>query len=112
MSTNSDKIICWRGGDGDTAPVKCICDDKFGWPNFCTDEHGNHEKMYENRHYLLKEDAWKSIIRSVKAGISLAAGSVKNAKEELAKAQERASEMVVEYGQVRDNKDNPFRNEM
>ena len=66
-----EKIICWRGTDGDTYPVKCICDDKFGYPNYCTDENGKEEKMYENTHFLKKEDAWAKIVRNVKAGVSL-----------------------------------------
>lgn len=107
-----EKIICWRGTDGDTEPVKCICDDKFGYPNYCTDENGKEEKMYENTHFLKKEDAWAKIVRNVKAGVSLSGNSVKKAMDALEKAQSESANSVLEYHQVKTNKDNPFSNDM
>ena len=54
---SKEKIICWRGSDGDVQPVKCVCDDKFGYPNYCKDENGKEEKMFGNTHFIKKEDA-------------------------------------------------------
>jgi len=106
------KIICWRGSDGDVEPVKCICNENFGYPNNCTDETGKQETMYENTHFLNKEDAWNSIVKSVKAGISLSGSSVNRAIEELEKAKAESTKSVLEYYKVRSNMDNPFRGDM
>lgn len=109
---SKEKIICWRGTDGDVQPVKCICDDKFGYPNYCKDENGKEEKMYENTHFLNKEDAWKSIVRSVKAGVSLSGSWVKRVMDELEKAQAESANSVLEYHKVKANMDNPFSGDM
>ena len=44
---SKEKIICWRGTDGDVQPVKCVCDDKFGYPNYCKDENGKEKQFNE-----------------------------------------------------------------
>jgi hypothetical protein len=109
---SKEKLICWRGQDGDIKPVMCICDDEFGYPNYCQDETGKEEKMYENTHFLDKNDAWKSIIKSVKAGIRLSGRRVSQAMDELKKAQAESAEAVFEYHQVVNNVENPFFDDM
>lgn len=113
MSNNStDKITCWRGTDGDLRPVKCICVNQFGYPNFCTDESDNLHQMFENTHFLKKEDAWFSIVQSVKAGVSLSKRAVKTTAEEYNKAKVEYEEALAEYDQVKHNEDNPFSSRM
>ena len=109
---SKEKIICWRGTDGDVQPVKCVCNDKFGYPNYCTPENGKEEKMYENTHFLNKEDAWMSIVRSVKAGVSLSGSLVKRVMDELEKAQSESAKSVLEYHKVKSNMENPFSGDM
>lgn len=109
---SKEKIICWRGTDGDLQPIKCVCDDKFGYPNWCKDENGNHEQMYQNTHFKTKEEAWKSIISSVKAGVSLSGSFVKRCTDELTKAEKEAAKSVMEFHQVKSNPENPFVHEM
>lgn len=106
-----EKIICWRGTDGDIYPIKCTCE-KLGYPNLCTDETGDVQKMYDNTHFRTKEEAWKSIVKSVKAGLSLSARSVIEKKKALYEAEKNASDSLIEFYQVKDNSDNPFQGEM
>ena len=108
----SEKIICWRGTDGDVQPIKCVCDDKFGYPNYCTDESGKNDKMYDNTHFLEKEKAWYSIYRSVRAGISLSGSRVIQAKKQLEEAEKEAGNAVTEYELVRKNENNPYAKDM
>lgn len=55
---SKEKLICWRGTDGDLEPVECICQNKFGYPNYCNPKNEGEEMMYQNTHFLEKKDAW------------------------------------------------------
>jgi hypothetical protein len=109
---SKEKIICWRGSDGDVQPIKCVCNDKFGYPNYCKDENGKEEKMFENTHFLKKEDAWISIVESIKSCVSLNDSWVKRVMEQLEEAQDELSKSVLEYHKVKVNTDNPFSGDM
>jgi len=108
LKTMSDKIICWRGTDGDTEPIECICESEFGYPNYCTPKNGDREeKMYENTHFLKKEEAWLSIVRSVKAAVSLTGSAVKRELTKLAQLEKEAAQAVSDYYSVVSNGENP-----
>ena len=72
---------CYRGTDGDTQPVKCIILSKFGYPNYCINEEGYEEQMFENTHFLKEADAWFSIVQSINAGIEIEKRSIETIKE-------------------------------
>lgn len=69
--------VVYRGTDGDLEPVKKECE-VFGYPNRTTDG----EQMYENTHFLTEEAAWRSILRSWAAGVSLASRALEDARAE------------------------------
>ena len=110
---NKEKI-CYRGSDGDISPVKCTyLDGEFGYPKHCKVESENKtEQMFENTHFISYEDAWKSITKSVKAGVTLSARAVKHAREKLLELEKEASDSTIEYLEVSRNIDNPFRKDM
>lgn len=80
-------MIVWRGGDGQTEPVAVECE-KPGYPN--RDVHG--DVMYDNTHFLTREQAWDSVRRNVEAWVSIAAGNLTQAQEALRIAEQRAAE--------------------
>jgi len=103
-----DKIV-WRGSDRDNAPVRCTCD-KTGYPNFCTAPDGSRELQYANTHFESKEQAWKSIIRSCEAKMSLSAAGKRRVKYALAMAEGNCADALNRYKEINNNPDNPFRN--
>jgi hypothetical protein len=101
-------IICWRGSDGDTKPVKCTCE-KFGYPNFCIPEGEQEQRMYVNTHFRDINEAWESIIKSVHAGIKISGRHLIDVKKQLEKAEKDAADDLVKYTEVMENPDNPFK---
>lgn len=65
----------YRGSDGDIEPVELECE-IYGYPNRTTDG----EQMYDNTHFRTERAAWDSIRRSWRAGISLTASALKEAR--------------------------------
>ena len=104
--------ICWRGTDGDVQPIKCTYIDEFGYPNECINEYGNKEKMYDNTHFLNESDAWESIVKSIKASVSICDRFVKRKENEFTRAKEEAAYASVAYEKVRSNLKNPFKDTM
>lgn len=82
----------YRGTDGDVEPVEMECE-KFGYPNKTT----TGETMYDNTHFRTIESAWKSILESIAAGVSLVGGSVRNAEDELARLRKIAGDRAKEF---------------
>jgi len=68
----------FRGQDGDIAPVPFECE-VWGYPNKTT----TGEDMYENTHFRMEEEAWRSINRSWEAGVSLVARALKYKRSEV-----------------------------
>ena len=68
--------------------------------------------MFENTHFLKKEDAWMSIVESIKSCVSLNDSWVKRVMEQLEEAQDELSKSVLEYHKVKVNTDNPFSGDM
>ena len=82
----------YRGTDGDIEPIEMECD-IFGYPNKTT----NGETMFENTHFKTEAEAWKSILASVKAGIMLVGGGVRNAEEELGRLRKQAGDRAKAF---------------
>jgi len=82
----------YRGSDGDVEPVVMECE-KFGYPN----KTNTGEVMWDNTHFRTPGEAWKRILESVEAGVSLAKRSVKQAEEELDRARKEAGERAKEF---------------
>ena len=110
--TNLEKLYCYRGEDGDLEPKKMECLTEFGYPNLCVDEDGKEETMFVNTHFKTEREAWKSIIDSARAGVTLDGRAVANAKNELAKKIEDAAVSAERYFLISSNKKNPFKDEM
>lgn len=103
------KQVCYRGSDGDDAPVICHYETEFGFPHFCINEHGQREQMFRNTHFLTEKMAWRSIMASAKAGLSLSGREVEHIRSLLAKAEKQAADAVVRYQSITSNPKNPFR---
>lgn len=88
----------YRGSDGDTKPVELECE-QFGWPNYTVDG----KQMFDNTHFRTEKEAWVSILESVKAGVLLAGGSVRNAEEELARVRKIAGNRAKEFEEAHNN---------
>ncbi len=82
----------YRGSDGDLEPVVMECE-KFGYPN----KTNTGEVMWDNTHFRTPGEAWKSIIASVEAGVSLAGSSVELAEKELERVRKIAAERAMEF---------------
>lgn len=106
------QVICWRGADGDLRPVKCVCEDKFGYPYYCTDEEGDTHMVFNNTHFKTKEEAWQSIVDSVKAAVWLSKRQLRQAKRDLRIAEEMLATSTVEYDMIKENGENPFGDKM
>ena len=78
-------MIIYRGMNGDIEPVQMECG----------------EAMFDNTHFLTIEEAWESIMSSVKAGVNLAGAAVEYAKMKLANANEEAGEAAELYAKAR-----------
>jgi hypothetical protein len=85
----------FKATDFMTEPLEMECE-KFGFPNL--DAAG--ERQYENSHFASIEEAWDQIVKSVKAGISLAGRAVARQREALQVAEKLAADMCVEYEQA------------
>lgn len=83
-------ILCWRGADGDTEPVPCECE-VFGYPHITT----TGDRMFDNTHFLTREEAWANIERSSRAQLAMASRSLTDARSTLRKAELE----MVEAGQ-------------
>jgi len=99
--TRRKTIKVYRGTDGDTKPIEKECE-RFGWPHYTTDG----EQMFENTHFKTETEAWESILESVKAGVSLIGGSVRNAEEELDRLRKIAGTRTKEFEEAHNNYNN------
>lgn len=78
MTTESTPLIlCWSIEGHE--PVACECE-VFGWPNFTTTGH----QMFQNSHYLDREEAWAHIERSNKIRLELAVSQLREARAKVA----------------------------
>jgi len=105
---------CYRGTDGDYRPIKCKIVEKFGYPNYCINEGGRREKMYENTHYLTEAEAWKSITESINAGVYLLKNDynlIKDYEKKIKRRLEEVKEFKKEYLKAK-NPFNPFMHEI
>ena len=91
----SDKptITCWRADGDDHEPVACQCE-VFGYPHHTVDGH----KMYENTHFLSREEAWEKIQRNIEAHGQGVADRLEEAQAALVKRREDAAEFALRYG--------------
>jgi hypothetical protein len=58
--------------------------------------------VYENTHFDSERDAWECLFRNAQAGVSLAGGRVKEARQRVLEANQYAADMAVEFETVRD----------
>ena len=90
----------YKGTDGDTAPVPFEYEPE---PNGGISGYTNGgEPTYTNTHFKTELEAWKSIIRSVDAGVKLAGGTVERCTKQLRDAYGYAGKIAVEYKAAHD----------
>lgn len=89
-------MIRYYAGDDVTAPEAVECDPP-GWPHLDAKD----RQQFENTHFDNIDDAWEHIEESSAARINLAAYSVRNARERMAKAEREAADAVVWAQSVR-----------
>lgn len=85
----------YRGTDGDTEPVEMECEE-FGYPNNTTCG----EKMCDNTHFKTEQEAWGSILKSVKAGVWLVGRDVILAENNLRKVEKLAAESAKLFSEA------------
>lgn len=90
-------ITIYQGTDGMTAPV-AHQSDSLDAPHTSTGK-----KIHINTFFATEAEAWASIIRSVNAGVKLAANAVTRARDDLARQETHAADMVVEYSSAHKN---------
>lgn len=88
-------IKVWRGTDGDNEPVELECKE-FGYPHETTDG----EIMYDNSHFLTKEEAWESIRDSCEAIMYSLAQSITQCESRLVKLREEAASQVKRFAGI------------
>lgn len=96
----ADLITCWSSKKG-PRPVEKQCE-TFGWPHLTIDG----DEMFENTHFLKRDDAWESIRKDVEAYVWLEARALENRRIDLRKAEQSAAEATLEmaaYLEARDN---------
>jgi hypothetical protein len=91
-------ITVWRGSDGDDAPVEMQCK-VFGFPNRTS----SGEQMYQNTHFRTEAEAWQSILRSAKAGLSLSNSRLESCRVVLAEAERDMVERGARLARVLEN---------
>lgn len=93
--------VIYRGSDEDYEPLECTCE-KVGYPNDCTLPNGETERQYVNTHFVTKAEAWKNLLESSDAGVSLGGSRVAQCKQELLRAQIQAADDAERWAKVRD----------
>jgi len=85
----------YRGNDGDTEPVEMECEE-FGYPHNTTCG----EEMYDNTHFKTEQEAWDSILKSVKAGVELVGRDIVLAENYLRGTEKMAAEIAKSFAEA------------
>jgi hypothetical protein len=59
--------------------------------------------VFVNSHFDTEQEAWQYLLDNAEAGVSLAGGRVKEARQRVLEANQYAAEMAVEFQTVRDH---------
>jgi hypothetical protein len=95
----SDKVVLWKADSSLTSPLQVTADSPGTWPGH--DDNG--DQIYVNTHFKLEADAWESLIRNVKAYVSLAGSALADAKERVAKCEQECGKAAIQFGEVNKN---------
>jgi len=94
----SAELWLYRADDKQLRPVRVLCPDGR-YPVYDADGH----QVFDNSHFDTEQEAWQHLLYNAEAGVSLAGGRVKEARQRVLEANEYAAEMAVEFQTVRDH---------
>lgn len=88
----------YRADTDQLKPVRVHCPDGH-YPHCDADGH----QVFVNTHFDTEQEAWQNLLDNAQAGVSLAGGRVKEARQRVLDANQYAADMAVEFEAVRDN---------
>lgn len=78
-------------------PVRVLCPDGR-YPAHDAEGH----QVFDNSHFETEQEAWKHLLDNAEAGVSLAGGRVKEARQRVLEANQYAADMALEFETVQD----------
>jgi hypothetical protein len=93
----STELWLYRADDKQLKPVRVLCP-RGRYPERDAEGH----QVFVNSHFDTEQEAWQRLLDNAEAGVSLAGGRVKEARQRVLDANQYAAEMAVEFQTVRD----------
>jgi hypothetical protein len=92
------ELWLYRADDKQLKPVRVLCPDGRYQHR---DAEGH--QVFVNSHFDTEQEAWQHLLDNAEAGVSLAGGRVKEARQRVLDSNQYAAEMAVEFQTVRDH---------